>query len=272
MIPKYDTIGIGYNTTRKADPYLTGKIIEHLKPEAEGLYLEIGCGTGNYTIALQEKGFRLIGIDPSEEMLSEAKERNTTITWQQGKAEAIDLKDNSIDGIFGFLTIHHWSDMEICFSELSRILKPDGKIVIFTSTPQQMQGYWLNHYFPNMLQKSIEQMPSLESIAEIMNRTNISLIDTHTYAIHEELEDNFLYCGKEKPELYFREEIRRGISSFSALAHSQEIEQGLIHLAADIYSDSFGTISEKYIHNKGDYTFIIAQKANPTLQYATTIN
>jgi len=260
MIPKYDTIGIGYNTTRKADPYLTEKIIEHMQPRKDGTYLEIGCGTGNYTIALQEKGFRLIGIDPSEEMLSQAQKRNKNIIWQQGKAESIELEDNSVDGIFGFLTLHHWSDMQTGFRELARVLKPNGKVVIFTSTPEQMRGYWLNHYFPNMLDASIEQMPSLGYINEAMFNANITLTATDTYVIHDELEDNFLYCGKTKPELYFREEIRKGISSFSSLAHEQEIEQGLIHLAADIYSDTFGNVAEQYKNGNDDYLFVIARK------------
>ncbi len=260
MIPKYDTIGIGYNTTRKADPYLTEKIIQHLQPHTEGTYLEIGCGTGNYTIALQEKGFHLIGIDPSVEMLSKAQERNKDITWQQGKAESLELQDNSIDGIFGFLTIHHWSDMQRGFREISRVLKPNGKVVLFTSTPEQMRGYWLNHYFPNMLEASINQMPSLGYINESMLYANIALTATDTYAIHEELEDNFLYCGKVKPELYFFEEIRNGISSFSSLAHTNEVEQGLIHLAADIYSDTFDRVTKKYNNENDDYLFVIAQK------------
>jgi hypothetical protein len=45
----------------------------------------------------------------------------------------------------GSLTIHHWTDLKSGFSKLNKVLKPNGRIVIFTSTPKQMIGYWLNH-------------------------------------------------------------------------------------------------------------------------------
>lgn len=55
MKAKYDHIGINYNTTRKADRYLTEKLCEYLNPKLNGLYLDIGCGTGNYTNEFQKK-------------------------------------------------------------------------------------------------------------------------------------------------------------------------------------------------------------------------
>jgi ubiquinone/menaquinone biosynthesis C-methylase UbiE len=159
MEVKYDKIGIHYNLTRKADKYLTEQLLIHLNAKENGLYLDIGCGTGNYTNELQKKGFQFLGIDPSIEMLKKAKFKNQQIDWRIGTAEKTNLIDNSVNGIIGSLTIHHWTDLKKGFSELYRVLKVDGRIVIFTSTPKQMEGYWLNHYFPRMLNDSIVQMP-----------------------------------------------------------------------------------------------------------------
>ena len=144
---KYNKIGINYNQTRKADPYLTEQLLSLLNPKEGGLYLDIGCGTGNYTHELQKRGFQFIGIDPSIEMLEKAKIKNKTIDWRIGTAEKTSLAPKSVDGIIGTLTIHHWADLEKGFSELFRVLKQDGQIIIFTSTPTQMNRYWLNHYF-----------------------------------------------------------------------------------------------------------------------------
>ena len=36
---KYDHIGIGYNQTRQADPYLLSRIVHHLAPEVGKTYL-----------------------------------------------------------------------------------------------------------------------------------------------------------------------------------------------------------------------------------------
>ena len=49
MKEKYDIIGVNYNLTRKADPYLYKRLHFFLNPQIKGTYLDIGCGTGNYT-------------------------------------------------------------------------------------------------------------------------------------------------------------------------------------------------------------------------------
>lgn len=260
MDVKYDTIGTGYNATRKADPYLTKKLIEHLSPVKGGIYLDMGCGTGNYTNELEKLGLQLIGIDPSQKMLAKAKQKNKNIDWRIGVVENIDLPDRSVDGIIGSLTIHHWTDLQKGFCELYRVLKPNGHIVIFTSTPEQMKGYWLNHYFPKMLNDSIIQMPSLESVEKVMVSSGFNISEIDPYFIKPDLKDKFLYCGKHNPHLYFDERIRHGISSFSSLANRSEVEQGLTQLKNDIDSGKIKEIIDSYKNDMGDYLFIIGKK------------
>ncbi len=260
MSAKYNTIGIDYNQTRKADSYLTDQLFKHLSPHKNGLYLDIGCGTGNYTDALQNIGFQFIGIDPSIEMLQKAQSQNKKVKWKIGSAEKTNLPQQSIDGIIGTLTIHHWTNLSRAFSELTYVLKPNGKIVIFTSTPEQMKGYWLNHYFPIMLEDSIVQMPSLEAVEHAMNIAGLKITTTEAYNIKPDLQDQFLYCGKQNPELYFDESIRHGISSFSALANKDEVENGLVTLREDIDSGKIGEIIKSYQNDLGDYLYIISEK------------
>ncbi|AUP77992.1 16S rRNA (cytosine(1402)-N(4))-methyltransferase [Flavivirga eckloniae] len=262
MDVKYDKIGIDYNLTRKADPFLTQQLLHHLNPKKNGIYLDIGCGTGNYTNELQKKGFQFIGIDPSEKMLEEARSKNKDIEWKIGTAEHSGLPDNYVDGIVGSLTIHHWTDLKTAFLELKRVLKPNGNMVIFTSTPEQMEGYWLNHYFPKMLLDSINQMPTLESVKSAMKDTGITFLGTENYFIKPDLQDQFLYCGKQNPELYFNEQVRHGISSFSSLANQKEVKQGLIDLKKDIHSGKFDEITQTYQNNLGDYLYILGKKSN----------
>src|ERR1700753_4292733 len=90
----YDTIGSGYNTTRQADPYITERLFQLLSPEPDGTYLDIGCGTGNYTIVLANMGFDFYGIEPSEKMLDIARSRNPNINWVLGRSEEIPINDS----------------------------------------------------------------------------------------------------------------------------------------------------------------------------------
>ncbi len=259
MEVKYDTIGTGYNSTRKADNYLTEQLLHHLKPTRNGKYLDIGCGTGNYTIEIQKKGFHFMGIDPSKEMLEKAKRTNKEIEWKLGSAENTGLAKNTLDGIIGCLTIHHWTNLKSAFTELKSVLKPEGRIVIFTSTPQQMHGYWLNHYFPKMMAASILQMPTLETVQTAMIESGIEPVGTDKYSIRTDLQDKFLYCGKHNPELYFDEKIRHGISSFSSLANLEEVERGLSKLRKDIDKENINEIIKFYENDDGDYLYIIGK-------------
>ena len=260
MQVKYDKIGVDYNITRQADPYLSSQLLKYLQPHKNGTYLDIGCGTGNYTNALQRKGYQFIGVDPSKEMLDKAQRKNSNIDWRIGTAENIPLSENSVDGIIASLTIHHWSDLQSGFSELYRVLKPNGRIVVFTSTPKQMKGYWLNHYFPKMLADSISQMPSLESVESACKASGIQLIEKVKYFIRPDLQDQFLYCGKQNPELYFDENIRHGISSFSSLANKKEVDEGLLMLRKDIDNGNIKELMKSYENDMGDYLSLIGKK------------
>jgi ubiquinone/menaquinone biosynthesis C-methylase UbiE len=256
----YDIIGKGYNNTRQADPFLVSRLLHLLNPKTDKLYLDIGCGTGNYTIALADKGLRFYGVEPSKQMLHEAQSRKKNINWLLGTAEQIPTNNNTFDGAIATLTIHHWANIKKAFKEINRVLRDNGKIILFTSTPEQMKGYWLNHYFPKMCASSIIQMPSLDIIKKAATSAGLEITTTEKYFIKDDLQDHFLYVGKNNPELYFKEEVRKGISSFSLLANLNEVTHGLIKLRSDISSGAFNKIKNKYTKDLGDYLFIKAEK------------
>ncbi|WP_420570833.1 class I SAM-dependent methyltransferase [Kordia sp.] len=260
MEAKYDHIGKGYNNTRKADPYLLERLHYHLNPIKEGLYLDIGCGTGNYTSQLHTKETKFVGIDPSQKMLDKAQQKYPHIDWKLGTAENIPLEDNSIEGVIGTLTLHHWNNLEKGFSELFRVMKNYANVVFFTSTPKQMKGYWLNHYFPKMMEASIKQMPARSQIISAMETAGFKNMYAERYTILPDLKDSFLYVGKQNPKLYLDENIRNGISSFSHLTHQEEIQKGLIQLEKDIASGAIKSIMKQYENREGDYLFLLSQK------------
>jgi ubiquinone/menaquinone biosynthesis C-methylase UbiE len=253
----YNTIGAGYNSTRKADPEIADTMQALLECEVGKTYLDIGCGTGNYTSLLSERGFRFIGIDPSSYMLSQAKMRNDSIEWREGAAEGIPAADGEFDGAMATLTVHHWEDMHLGFKELRRVVKPGGRIVIFTSTPEQMRGYWLNHYFPNMMQASMLQMPTYLAIQTAARSAGIEFLGKQNYTVSTKLQDHFLYVGKHNPEVYFDESVRAGISSFALLANSGEVERGLTQLSDDIDRGQFWKFKQRYENRGGDYVFLV---------------
>lgn len=231
-----------------------------LDAKKQARYLDIGCGTGNYTVAFDQQGFEFTGIDPSIRMLSEAKLKESNVHWVEGCAEEIPYPDKQFSGAIASLTIHHWSDADVGFSELVRVLCPGARLVVFTSTPEQMSGYWLNHYFPQMMQTSMLQMHSLERVQSGLLKAGFEVIQLEKYCITDTLKDLFLYSGKHRPELYLDHQFRQGISSFANLANGSEVDKGLKDLEHDISTGKIKSIMDNYNHESGDYLFIVAEK------------
>ncbi len=260
MQEKYDAIGKNYNLTRRADPYLVERMYYWLVRARRRRLLDIGCGTGNYTIALSERDLQFTGVDPSERMLIEARQKSHDIKWRLGKAESIPLPDDTMDGALASLTLHHWDSLEKGFKELYRVVKPQGRLVIFTSTPAQMRGYWLNYFFPKMLQDSIVQMPDYEIVEHNLQNAGFGIVSLEQYFVQPDLQDLFLYSGKHNPALYLNARVRSGISSFAALANAEEVSQGLNALQEAIQTKEIEQIIQQYQNDLGDYLFIIARK------------
>jgi len=253
----YDTIGNGYNQTRRADPYITERIYDLLAPVKDMYYLDIGCGTGNYTVALSGRQINLTGVDPSLTMLNEARAKSPDISWLFGTAEDIPAEKETFSGIIATLTMHHWPDLEKALREMARVLKPGGRIVFFTSSPQQMKGYWLNHYFPRMLERSYRKMPEPSSVIIKASKSGLIHVVSENYFVTGQLCDLFLHAGKQRPEIYFDPGIRRGISTFASLGDENEIKTGLARLRSDLDSGEFIKVQKSFDSDEGEYLFMV---------------
>jgi ubiquinone/menaquinone biosynthesis C-methylase UbiE len=256
----YDSIGKGYDTTRRADPYIAGRLLHHLSPKPNEKYLELGCGSGNYTLALKNAGLTMTGVDISQQMLGRAYQKDPSIDWVFANVESLPFGNNVFSGASCVLAIHHFANIKVAFKEAARVLA-EGPLVIFTATAEQMQAYWLNEYFPNAMNKSIIQMPGQKALEEALHGAGFSQIVWEPYEIRSDLQDFFLYIGKNRPELYLDARIRQGSSTFSSLSNPQEVEKGCAQLDRDIRSGRILKVAASYTKRTlGDYMFVAARK------------
>jgi len=259
--PIYDIIGREYDVTRKADPEIARRIYNHLQISNNDLILDVACGTGNYAISLLEMGIRVIGTDISKEMIDKAASKTDRIQWVQANAEALPFEGHTFYGATCILAIHHFHDLLQSFCEVFRVLKDGTRFVIFTSTPDQMKNYWLNEYFPKMMERSMLQMPDTSTVTRAIKESGFQILGYETFMIQPNVSDFFLYSGKYRPEIYLRPEVRAGISSFAALSDDDEINEGMNRLESDISSGRFRAKAMNYISDSGDYLFVVAEKS-----------
>jgi ubiquinone/menaquinone biosynthesis C-methylase UbiE len=255
----YNRIGTRYDTTRRADPYLLSRLLHHLQPKPRGKYLDLACGSGNYTAALARAGISMVGIDQSSQMIRTAISKSTTVKYCLASAESLPISNAAFDGVTCTLAIHHFKDLNAAMCQVARVLCVTGRFVLFTSTRQQMRACWLAEYFPNAIKRSIDQMPDLDQVVTALQHGGLKLVCTEQYSICEDLQDKFLYSGKHFPEMYLDPNFRANISTFSALADPAEVDMGCQRLAADIATGRITSTMESYRNDAGDYLFVVAQ-------------
>lgn len=258
----YEHIGKSYDRSRHADPYIVSRLNHYLRVAQDASYLDVACGTGNYTLALAQSGGTWHGIDLSRRMLDAARKKSDSIRWRLADATRLPYDDQTFSGVVCTLAIHHFNLLPSAFSEIHRVIAA-GKFVLFTSTPEQMSRYWLVEYFPQAIAKSMAQMPSLEAVNDALHAAGFRSIQTENYSIREDLQDFFLYSGKHHPAMYLDAGVRSGISTFSLLASETEILEGCRKLEADIETGRITDVVKKFEHGEGDYKFVVACKNAP---------
>jgi ubiquinone/menaquinone biosynthesis C-methylase UbiE len=260
----YNRIGVGYDTTRRADPGIIQQLVELLGAPVGARCLDVACGTGNYTIALAAAGLDMYGIDVSSTMLASARTKpgavRHAIRWGAADATAIPFADGAFDAAVCTMALHHFHQPEAVFREMARVLDEDARLVFLTAAREQMRRYWLNEYFPNAMEISTVQMPPLDQSIIALLGAGFGQVTAVPFFVTPELQDLFLYAGKYRPELYLDPGVRAGISTFANLADPFEIEQGCARLAADLESGRFAAVLRASEHGVGDYLFLVASR------------
>lgn len=252
----YDEIGQGYATTRRADPEIAEALHRHLGAQPTGRYLDVGCGTGNYTGALAACGGEWTGIDASQRMLDQARRTRSDIHWTVADAGNMPFADGSFDGAIATLVIHHFKTLQGPLREVRRVLRT-GRLVIFTAFPEQMRRYWLSHYFPVMIERSARAMPPESALREALHAAGFMQVHVVPFQVTAQLQDLFLYAGKHRPALYLDPAVRANISSFSTLCEESELTTGLRALAADLRTGAIENVVRRYESPGGDYAFVV---------------
>ena len=127
---------MGYYWAEIADKNPTEKQIQFLKNtlKADGIVLDLACGTGRHSIPLSKEGYGMVGLDASLNLLRIAKQRWSQIQLVRGDMRFLPFKSGafsaaiSMDTSFGYLSSEH-EDM-LSLTELLETLSQDGTLIV----------------------------------------------------------------------------------------------------------------------------------------------
>jgi ubiquinone/menaquinone biosynthesis C-methylase UbiE/DNA-binding transcriptional ArsR family regulator len=102
---------------------------------------DVGCGTGYQAEALAQVAERVICIDHSTGMLARARQNLAAVAdkieLRPGELHDLPLKDSEVDAVFAHMVVHHLVDPTAALTEMRRVLKPHGKLVIVDLLPHK---------------------------------------------------------------------------------------------------------------------------------------
>lgn len=125
--------------------------------------LDVGCGTGRVAAALTDRGARVWGVDPSGEMLAQARLAAPGATFKQARAEALPFKASWFERAV-LRTAVHLVDRTRALPELARILAPGGRLAIATFAPERFGNDWLSALFPAVPEIDRRRFPASETL------------------------------------------------------------------------------------------------------------
>jgi len=108
--------------------------------------LDAGCGGGFYSLLLSEKGAKVLGIDGSEEMIKIAKEKASRkmldAKFMVGDVSDLKIEDGAFDLVLSTLVLMDVKELDKAISELVRVTRNEGEILISVQHPILTAGDW----------------------------------------------------------------------------------------------------------------------------------
>jgi|LGVF01.1.fsa_nt_gb ubiquinone/menaquinone biosynthesis C-methylase UbiE len=96
----------------------------------KGEILELGSGTGHWSKWITEQGFNVHGIDIAKDMLQKAKDKNIPNSkFEIMSMTDLEFENNSIETIIAITSLEFSIDLDKTFSEIKRVLKPNGRLI-----------------------------------------------------------------------------------------------------------------------------------------------
>ena len=245
----YDIIGDSYNANRTADERILKIVIDLLNLPVGKLIVDIGAGTGNYTNALANSGYRLFAVEPSEIMRKQAV-LNSSVKWIAGLGESLPLRDASMDGVVVVLALHHFSNIRSAAEEVARVC-PDGPLVVLTIDPRESEEFWFYDYFPEIAQHVLKSFPKLNEVMDILSDTGKWSTRVIKFPLPHDFADKNMCAGWNRPEIYLDPMMRQNTSGF-ALASAPVVRRGITLLENDLRSGKWDELNG-YLRRKDSF-------------------
>ncbi len=136
--PKQFDLASGYERWASNYDQMPNLLLDAEQPAVEkilsklpaGKIADFACGTGRYSVLLNNLGHQVVGIDQSTSMIQVAKSKSSNIEFVESDITQVDCKDETFDHAICALALSHFEDLTDPIKEITRLVKPGGKIIL----------------------------------------------------------------------------------------------------------------------------------------------
>ena len=218
MAIDYDAWAQNYDATRSVSPSVLGPLLEALGPPAGRALLDIGGGTGNYTVALRDAGFRALHCDPSQGMVRRAA---TKLAHGLGTlvadGQALPFRDGAFDCAIAVKVLNHVAGRLAFAREARRVIR-SGPLVLVHATKESIAGNWICHYAPSL--RTQERFEPESSTVDALIAAGFADVRV-THVRYTDMADGSAQALKRFPETFLTDERILNTSLFSRLPDAE---------------------------------------------------
>ncbi len=229
----FERVAAVYESLRTTDEAPVRTIGQFL-PDRPVTGLDTGCGPGRYTRLLRgllPEGSQLIASDVSPAMLAQltaARHGHAPgVAPLRAAAEQLPLRAASLDLVTAFNCVHHF-DLARFLAAAARVLRPGGRLFIYTRTPQQNARTIWGRYFPGFTEHE-QRLHSEAALRDAVRRAGgLTVAATQTFRHRRSSTAGRLRAQAEGCHystfcLYTPQELRASIAAFLTRLPSPEV-------------------------------------------------
>lgn len=151
----------------EAEWHYLGRLIGgHPRPRV----LDLACGSGPFALAWAERGAAVVGIDFDHDLLSAGRARwraahpapgaLTEPVWAAADGGRLPIADGAVDVVYCNSLLEHVPDWRTVLAEMSRVLRPGGLAVVYTTNrhcplQQEVNGFPFYSWLPGPIQRRV---------------------------------------------------------------------------------------------------------------------
>ena len=226
----YSEIAQVYDEVRRDDlPHIAwwvAKIAAEGKLGPGRRLLDLGCGTGRWTLPLAKRtGCEAVGVDNCREMLEKARAKDTErrVSWIQDDCENLQLNTETFDCALMVLMMHHLQDHLRTFRGILRVLRPGGVFLIRQGTLEDILRDPMHRFFPEIVTIDRKRTPFRSEIVWWLQEAGFDPVTSETFKQHT-------YSSN----MRMLEELEKRVASALRIISDEAYQAGMSRLKAHL--------------------------------------